>query len=107
LKWSGNKEYKLITDKERRFLRQWEEQREGGKTSYVLLYTVIGTFITAIMFSVGMVIFYRIVFGSKPFWIMLACAFLFSIITSFLTWTGNEKRFRKIIRREMADPMNQ
>ncbi|MGZ5246579.1 MAG: hypothetical protein ACXWV5_05980 [Flavitalea sp.] len=97
----------MVTDKERRFLRLWEEQREGGKTSYILLYTVIGTFITAIMFSVGMVIFYRIIFGSKPFWIMLACAFVFSLTASILTWAGNEKKFRKIIRREMADPLNQ
>jgi hypothetical protein len=97
----------LITDKERRFLRQWEEQRQGGKLSYVLLYTVIGTFITAIVFSIGMVIFYRIVFASRAFWIMLAAAFVFSFILTFYSWISSEKKFRKIIRREIHDPVNQ
>jgi len=97
----------LISNKERRFLRQWEEQRKGGKLTYVLLYTVIGTFITAIIFSVGMVIFYRIVFASKGFWIMLATSFVFSLLLTFYSWISSEKKFKNIIRREIQDPVNQ
>lgn len=103
-KWSGNsyKNLSLISSKERRFLRYWEEQREGGFLSYVLLYALIGTFITSVFFSILLVIFYRLVFGSPVFWMVISGALILSVSITLFTWKNNERYFKKIIRREIG-----
>jgi hypothetical protein len=91
----------VLTTTERRFIRHWQEQREGGKLSYILLYSVIGTFICTLILSVFLVLFFQIVFGSFPFWIVVVSGFLISFIASWSTWTRNERKLQQIIRREV------
>lgn len=103
----------MLTTTERRFIRQWEEQREGGKLSYILLYTVLGTFIATLILSVFLVLFFQVVFGTFPFWMVVSSGFLISLCTSWFTWKKNEQKLQQIIRREVdadagaSDPGNE
>ena len=91
----------MLTTTERRFIRLWQEQREGGKLSYILLYSVVGTFIATIILSVFLVLFFQVVFGTFPFWIVVLSGFLISLVSSWLTWNRNEQKLKKIIHREV------
>jgi len=91
----------VLTTTERRFIRLWQEQREGGKLSYILLYSVVGTFIATIILSVFLVLFFQVVFGTFPFWIVVLSGFLISLVSSWLTWNRNEQKLKKIIHREV------
>ena len=91
----------MLTTTERRFIRQWEEQREGGKLSYILLYSIVGTFIATLILSVFLVLFFQIVFGTFPFWMVVVSGFLISLGTAWFTWNRNEQKLQQIIRREV------
>ena len=91
----------MLTTSERRFIRHWEEQREGGKLSYILLYSIVGTFIVTLILSVFLVLFFQIVFGSFPFWIVVLSGFIISFGSSWISWNRNEQRLQDIIKREI------
>lgn len=91
----------MLTTTERRFIRHWEEQREGGKLSYILLYSIVGTFIVTLILSVFLVLFFQIVFGSFPFWTVVLSGFIISLASSWISWNRNERRLQDIIRREI------
>ncbi|MBC7827940.1 MAG: hypothetical protein H7122_09350 [Chitinophagaceae bacterium] len=93
----------MLNTSEKRFIRYWQEQRTGGRWSYYTLYIVIGTFIATIIFSTFLFLFFQIVFGSISFWMALLTAFLISSLATVLTWSSNEKKFKKIIRREIEE----
>jgi len=90
-----------ISKEERRFLRSWEEQRQDGKRSFVLTYT-IGLFILYFMIGVAIGLF-----SGLPFikvWLLLGwglSSLLLAFISSFLYWRQKEKKFTQIIQREM------
>ena len=89
----------MLTAKEKRFIRYWEEQRKGGKWKYYLLYILTGTFITAVVISFLMSMLLMRFVTRIPY-VFLGSFFLVSILTIF-SWMLNEKRFKRIIRREV------
>lgn len=93
--------YQLLSSSEKRFVSYWQEQRTGGRWSYYALYIIVGTFIATIIFSTFLFLFFQAVFGSAGFWIALAVAFSISAAATVATWSFNEKKFKKIIRREV------
>lgn len=95
------KTYPLLSTSEKRFVRYWQEQRTGGRWSYYALYIAVGTFIGTIILSTFLFLFLQAIFGSLSFWIVLSSSFLISGVATILTWSANEKKFKKIVRREM------
>jgi VIT1/CCC1 family predicted Fe2+/Mn2+ transporter len=91
----------LLSTSEKRFIRYWQEQRTGGRWSYYALYIAIGTFIGTIILSTFLFLFFQVIFGTLSFWIALSVAFLISSVATILTWSSNEKKFKRIVRREM------
>lgn len=91
----------MISTSEKRFIRYWEEQRTGGRWSYYALYIIIGTLLATIILSTFLFLFFQVIFGSLSFWVALFAGFLISFIATVLTWSSNEKKFKKIIRREI------
>jgi hypothetical protein len=61
----------------------------------------VGTFIGTIILSTFLFLFLQAIFGSLSFWIALASSLLISSIATILTWSANEKKFKKIVRREI------
>ena len=91
----------MLTTAEKRFIKYWEEQRKGGRLSYYLLYILAGTFIASIVLSFlsGM---FLIGFPNNLPYIILGSLLIVTVAT-ILTWTNNEKRFRRIIQREVEE----
>ena len=92
-----------ITSAERRFLRQWEEQRKDGKAKYITVYT-IGLSVMFMALTVVFGFFTSLPFFQPDWLIMIGIA---SITSAFLVsasnWSRSEKKFKKIIQREMAE----
>lgn len=91
----------MLTNIERRFLRHWEEQRTGGKTSYLFQYTLVGTFLGTLLSSIFLLLFFNIYYASPAFWMVPSSAFICSIAFSAGSWYSNEKKWKQIIKREM------
>ncbi|NML20958.1 hypothetical protein HHL16_08740 [Pseudoflavitalea sp. G-6-1-2] len=94
----------MLTAKEKRFIKYWEEQRKGGQRSYLTLYILAGTFIATII-----VFFIFAMFGidfENKLWTIPTIAFVSITIISATTWKSNEKKFKQLIRREIGEGMN-
>ena len=89
----------MITPEDRRFLKQWMEQREGGKKSYLLHFVLVGAFIFTLIISVITFLFFQVVFGTWLFWLILGIGFLGSYLLVLLSWNKNEKRFKVLVQR--------
>ncbi len=95
----------MLTSAEKRFVRYWEEQRKGGRWSYLLLYILAGTFIASIvlLFVLHM---WAVDFEGRE-WLIPITSFVIITVVTNLTWMRNEKRFKTIIRREMENGKNE
>lgn len=92
-----------ISSDERRFLRSWEEQREGGKAGYVATYTFGLTFVIFLS-SIAVGLFANLPFIKFYLLIIISVASLVSaFVISVVMWNTKQKRFRDIINRELAD----
>jgi hypothetical protein len=91
----------VLTATEKRFVKSWEEQRQGGKVKYYLLYIIIGTFPAILVLS-----FLASLFGAfTKLWLTIPLSFAVSIVYTIRTWANNEKKFKAIIQREIREGM--
>ena len=93
----------MLTATEKRFIKSWEDQRQGGRMKYFLLYILAGTFIITIIAS-----FLTSMFASgfpENIWLIVIGSFSFATIVTILTWYANEKKFKAIIQREIKEGM--
>jgi hypothetical protein len=90
----------LITRREKRFIRSWQEQREGGKWTYYLLYTFAGGFIISLL-SYILILWILQIRVPKPYWILPVFGVSAAAVIAVLVWRTNEKKFKGIIRREI------
>jgi len=91
----------LITAKEKRFVRLWQEQREGGRWSYYLLYTFGGGFIITLVTYI-LILWILQIRVPRPYWLLPAFGVLAAALITILVWRRNEKKFKTIIRREIS-----
>lgn len=89
----------MLSDKEKRFIKYWEEQRTGGRWSYFALYIPVGTFLCAVLTAF---LFSMVSLVGVDFFVAVAVtsALLATVIT-IAAWFNNEKKFKAIIRREV------
>jgi FtsH-binding integral membrane protein len=59
----------LITPREKRFIRSWQEQREGGKWAYYLLYTFGGGFIITLVTYI-LILWVLQIRVPRPYWLL-------------------------------------
>lgn len=90
-----------INPDERRFLKHWEEQRKGGKASWVAIYT-FGFFILLYMGFVALGLFSGLPF-IKAVWLLLIAgvSFFGAIGLALYWWRRNQQKFRLIVYREI------
>lgn len=92
-----------ISTEERRFIRNWEEQRKGGKATFVAIYT-FGYFIILFMMGVAFGLFSGLRFISIPLISGLAAvALVGAVVLSFWQWQRHQKKFARIIQREITE----
>lgn len=91
-----------LSPAERRFLRSWEEQRNGGKKSFVAIYTFAYTLVIFLS-SVAVALFMNIAFIRKSWLISMAVgSVVAAFVLSNILWSRQQKKWRSIINREMA-----
>ncbi|QEC42617.1 hypothetical protein [Pseudobacter ginsenosidimutans] len=93
----------MLSAKERRFIKYWEEQRVGGQRPYLILYILTGTFISTII-----VFFLFAMLGidlEGTIWMVPVISVIAITVISVTTWKRNEKRFKEIVKREMEEGM--
>lgn len=91
----------MLTAAEKRFIKSWEEQRQGGKVKYYLLYIIVGTLPAILVLS-----FLASIFGFfHKLWITITLSFIIVIIATIRSWAANEKKFKGIIQREIKEGM--
>lgn len=92
-----------ISTEERRFIRNWEEQRKGGKASFVAIYT-FGYFMVLFMLGIAGWLFSGLRFVTLPLITGLGIvALVGAIALSFWQWQRHQKKFARIIQREIAE----
>ena len=92
----------MLTHKERRFIRHWEEQRRGSRAGYYVLYIFIWFFVVMLFLFFLLSNFVQIQKNSlQKLYGMLMAASVISVIVTHLSFLLNERRIKKIIRREM------
>jgi ABC-type bacteriocin/lantibiotic exporter with double-glycine peptidase domain len=91
----------MLTTEEKRFIRYWQEQRTGGKTSYFLLYLLLGSFIMSLFGLVILLFFLQFFFSWKLLIITVAISFMLTGLMTVLAWSRNERRWKSLIRREI------
>jgi drug/metabolite transporter (DMT)-like permease len=93
----------MLSAKEKRFKRYWEEQRKGGKWAYLLLYTFCFTFIviiSPILLSIFFSIFSFFEFDKLSFWGLLFVVAIFCFAGSYYSWDKNEKKWQSLIKQD-------
>lgn len=93
----------MLTATEKRFIKYWEDQRQGGRGKYYLLYIISGTFVAIIVLSFLSLMF-SLGFPDNLWWIIIG-SFILVTTATILTWWRNEKRFKAIIQREIQEGM--
>ena len=91
----------MLTATEKRFIKYWEDQRQGGKIKYYLLYIITGSFVATLVLS-----FLTLMVGiDLPNNLPLIAIGSFVIVTiaTIASWGYNEKRFKRIIQREIKE----
>ncbi len=92
----------MLTKKERRFIRYWEEQRSGSRAGYYVLYILIWFFVSLIFLFFLLNNFTRIQRNQpKYLYIILAASTSIAAFATHGNYRLNERRFKKIIRREV------
>jgi hypothetical protein len=90
----------LLTPSEKRFIRSWEEQRTGGRWPYYISYTLVNGFIVTILtYIVLLWILQQKI--RPPYWLIPTIGFFTGCVISIFSWTYSERKFKKIIRREI------
>ncbi|MBC7850639.1 MAG: hypothetical protein H7Y31_12935 [Chitinophagaceae bacterium] len=91
----------MLSKDEKRFIRYWEEQRIGGKASYFLLYSLIGTFIMSLFVLVVFLLLLQYWFSYTLLAAVTGSSFIICSIMAALAWSQNEKKFKRLIKREI------
>jgi drug/metabolite transporter (DMT)-like permease len=95
----------MLTPKEKRFLKYWNDQKEGGKTSYVITYTIGWSVILFVLplatsFVVDMYSAFKLY--QLPLWAAIVISILLGYIISQYQWNKNEKKAERLERQEEA-----
>lgn len=92
----------MQTTSEKKFMRDWEIQREGPAWKYYLQYIIAWSTVSflSLFFLLKLVMSDRSMGGWISFYIVLAASIIIAILTTHVIYQSNEKKFKRILRRE-------
>jgi len=93
----------MLSIKEKRFIKYWEEQRKGGRRPYLILYGIVGTLIIAILSFVVLLLGIGVFLTPSLIWIVMVGSLVLALVIASYTWQWNELKFKSIIRREIEE----
>ena len=93
----------MLSAKEKRFLKYWEEQKTGGKWQYIIVYTIGWAFILFFMpltisFLINMYTAFRIY--TLPLWAAIALSVAIGFALSQFMWHKNEEKEKDLLQKE-------
>jgi fatty acid desaturase len=92
-----------LSPDERRFIKHWEEQKKGGKASWVGVYT-FGFFILLYMGFVALGLFTGLPFIKAVWLLLIAVVSLTGAVgLALYWWRRNQQKFRLIVHREIQE----
>jgi hypothetical protein len=91
----------MLSVKEKRFIKYWEEQRKGGRGPYLILYSIVGTLIIAILSFVILLLGIGLFLTPLMLWAVPVGSLAAALVIASSTWQLSEMKFKKIIRREI------
>ena len=92
----------MLTTSEKKFMRDWEIQREGPVWKYYLQYIIAWGTVSflSLFFLVKLIMSDRSMGGWISFYIVLGVSIIIAILTTHIIYQSNEKKFKKILQRE-------
>jgi uncharacterized membrane protein len=91
----------MLTNSEKIFIRNWEEQKEGPRWKYYLQYTAAWTVVIflCVFFIVKLIMTERDMGGLTSFYIIFSISIILALLTTHLVYTTNEKKLRRLIEK--------
>ncbi len=86
-----------LTASDKRFLKYWEEQREGGRKIFVVIYSV-GLTVLVFLSAVALGLFMNLPFIKFDILGIVAISSVVSAIAlSFFIWHRQEKKYQRLL----------
>lgn len=89
----------MLTAKEKRFIRYWNDQRADGIVKYVLPYTLAWAlilFLLPLAASVFLNVLNFLHFDMLPVWVAIVLAVFLGFAIALYTWNKNEKKWQTL-----------
>jgi hypothetical protein len=92
----------MLTASEKKFIRNWEIQREGPAWKYYLQYIIAWNTVSflSLFFLVKLIMSDRDMGGWISFYIIIAVSILIAVLLTHIVYQTNEKRYKRILERE-------
>lgn len=89
----------MLTNSEKTFIRNWEEQKQGPKWKYYVQFSLAWLVVSflSIFFAVKVVMSQRDMGGIVSFWIILVLSIITAVTATHLVYTGNEKKLKRLL----------
>lgn len=96
----------MLSNTEKRFVRNWEEQRAGGRFSYVALNTLAGTIMLSLFSFLVLFFGMHVLFSWALLIIVSSISLVVAAIVSYIVWGKNEQKWKALIRREINNGLS-
>src|ERR1044071_5326343 len=92
----------MLTSVEKKFIRDWQIQREGPAWKYYLEYIIAWSTVgfLSIFFLLKLIMSDRSMGGWMSFYIVLGVSIIAAILATHIIYRSNEKKYRTILKRE-------
>lgn len=93
----------MLSTKEQRFKRHWEDQRRGGKWVYIIPFTIgwsLIVFFTPLVISLVIDVYGFFRLYEFRLWEAIVFALIIGFFISNYYWTRNENRWKALIEKE-------
>ena len=95
----------MLTTSEKKFIRDWEIQREGPAWKYYLQYIIAWSTVgfLSLFFLLKLIMSDRSMGGWISFYIVLVVSIVIATFTTHIIYQSNEKKYRGILKREEGE----
>ena len=97
----------MISNSERHFIAQWQEQKSGPRWKYYLQFTIAWTVVSFLVIFFLTKLFTHLweTGGRNLIFICIAVSIAIGFLSTHLTYSLSEKKYKKIMKRE-EDKLN-
>jgi hypothetical protein len=92
----------MVSSSEKRFMTNWEIQREGPAWKYYLQYIVAWSTVgfLSLFFLVKLIMNDRSMGGWTSFYIVLAASIIIAVAITHINYKSSEKKYKELLKKE-------